>query len=416
MRQKVFFGWVVVAVAFGAVLLSAGVRSAPGVFLVPMLADSQSSFTRPVISAAIALGLVFFGIAAPVSGWLMDKFGPRRMMLVSMLLIATAMALSSRLSTEFELTWFWGALSGVATGITGGVLGATIANRWFHQRRSLVVGIFGAAGSAGQLIFVPTLNSLAVNIGWRNGALVLGLLALAMIVPILIFMRDSPSEIGIQPYGAIGGLESKTTKHIADKGIMRLVIRSPQFWLLAATFFVCGATSNGIIGTHFIAHTADHGIPLATASVMLSILGATNFAGSLASGWLCERYDPRKLLCIYYGFRGLSLLLLPVVTDSAIGLVLFSVMFGLDYIATVPPTIALCADTFGRKNVGTVYGWVFCAHQIGAASAAWLGGLARTFFGEYGSAFIVAGAIGLIAALLALMIRRSTTVSTLSFS
>ena len=222
-------------------------------------------------------------------------------------------------------------------------------------------------------------------------------------------MRDSPAEIGLQPYGAASGSAISTARPMADKGIMKRVFRAPQFWLLAGTFFICGATSNGIIGTHFIAHTADHGIPLNTASVMLSVLGAMNFVGSLASGWLTERYDPRKLLCIYYGFRGISLLLLPLVTENSLGLVFFSIMFGLDYIATVPPTTALCADTFGRKNVGTVYGWVFCAHQIGAASAAWMGGLARASFGDYGPAFFVAGAVGIMAALLALMIARSKT-------
>jgi MFS family permease len=336
----------------------------------------------------------------------MDKFGPRRMLLASLLLTATSMLLSSWMQEAWQLYAFWGVLSGIGTGIVGGVLGATIANRWFYERRGLVTGMFGAATSAGQLIFIRLLASLAQTWGWRNSAVFMAVMALLLVPLALLLMRDAPGDIGLKPLGAPEGTAVASGRPQADRGIMALAVLAPQFWLLAATFFVCGATSNGIIGTHFLAHAADHGIPVDIGANMLAVLGVMNFVGTLASGWLTDRYDPRKLLCVYYAFRGLSLLGLPYVTDSPAGLTFFSILFGLDYIATVPPTIALCADTFGRKNVGTVYGWVFCAHQVGAAVASWLGGYIRQNLGDYAMAFVITGITGLFAAALALMIRR----------
>jgi predicted MFS family arabinose efflux permease len=283
-------------------------------------------------------------------------------------------------------------------------LGPAVANRWFVARRGLVIGIFGASLSAGQLVFVPALMAVVLTVGWRWSSVALGLMALVAIIPVLIFLRDDPADMGLAPYGATTG--QGATRPTVDPNVMQRAVKAPEFWLLAATFFVCGATSNGLIGTHLIPHAADHGIPQATAAGMLALMGAMNFVGTIASGWLTDKYDPRKLLCIYYGFRGLSLFLLPYVS-GVFGLSVFAIMFGLDYIATVPPTTALVADTFGRRNVGTVYGWVFCSHQVGAALAAWLGGVTRDMFGDYLLAFLVAGAIAMIAAMLSLQIRHT---------
>lgn len=403
MKTKPFYGWVVVAVTVLAVLVGAGVRSAPGVFLRPMVMDT--GFNLPAISFAVSIGLVFYGLAAPLSGWLMDKFGPKRVTLAGLALLALSMMMSARLASLLELNLFWGALSGAATGMVGGVLGAAVANRWFFEKRGLVVGIFGASTSAGQLIFIPLLSVMVEQLGWRASAGIMGALALLAAIPVFLLMKDQPSDAGLRPYGAKASETISAARPKADAGVMSRAVRSGQFWLLAGTFFVCGATSNGIIGTHFMAHTADFSIPTATAAGMLSLLGVMNFAGTLVSGYLTDRYDPRKLLAVYYGFRGLSLLALPFLSD-VIGLSGFAILFGLDYIATVPPTTALVADTFGRKNVGTVYGWVFCAHQIGAAMAASLGGIVRQNFGAYAPAFFGAGVIAVIAALLSLRMER----------
>lgn len=401
--RRFFYGWVVVGVTALVLLLSAGVRSAPGVFLLPL--HTETGWSRSAISFAVSLGLVLFGLTGPLTGSLMDRFGPRWVTLAGLLLIAASMAASARMTEIWQLDLFWGALSGAGSGMVSSVLGASVASRWFVARRGLVVGVFGAATSAGQLVFVPLLMWLVVALGWRTSTLILAASALVLLPLVLALMRNDPSEVGARPYGAPDEPPAPAAAPAPAGGVMRLALRRPEFWLLATTFFVCGATSNGLIGTHLIPYAVDCGIPQVAAAGLLALMGTMNFIGTVASGWLTDRYDPRRLLCCYYGFRGLSLLLLPFVHSQA-GLAFFAVLFGLDYIATVPPTTALVADTFGRKNVGTVFGWVFCAHQIGAALSAWLGGVARDQLGSYALAFLVAGAIAVAAGLLALGIRR----------
>jgi predicted MFS family arabinose efflux permease len=292
----------------------------------------------------------------------------------------------------------------VGTGIVGSVLGATVASRWFIKQRGLVTGIFGGATSAGQLIFIPALVAWATGLGWREASWIMAGIALVVMVPIFLLMKDSPAEVGERPLGAAP--DGALARITADAGIMGQAVRSSTFWLLVGTFFICGATSNGLIGVHFIPYAVDCGISQGVASGMLALLGAMNFVGTIGSGWLTDRFDPRKLLCAYYVFRGLSLLLLPY-TATPEAMVPFAILFGLDYIATVPPTVALVADNFERQNVGTVYGWVFAAHQLGAAFAAWAGGGVRDALGEYNLAFFAAGALAIMGGMLSLGIRRT---------
>jgi sugar phosphate permease len=289
------------------------------------------------------------------------------------------------------------------------VLGTTIANRWFVARRGLVLGLFGAATSAGQLVFVPLLMWLIVKIGWRTSTLLLAGAALVVLVPVLLLMRDDPADLGLQPYGGAVPAASPARPVVAGRGeppIILRAVRVPEFWLLSGSFFICGASSNGLVGTHLIPHSIDHGIPQVTAASVVALMGGMNFVGTVASGWLTDRYDPRKLLLCYYGFRGLSLLLLPFLTTFQ-SLTIFAILFGLDYIATVPPTATLVADIFGRRHVGAVFGWVFCAHQFGAALAAYLGGWVRTALGDYTLAFMVAGALAMTAGVMALCVNRA---------
>ncbi len=401
--RKPFFGWITVAITASVLLLAAGVRSAPGVFVVPI--ERDLSWQRSVVSGAVAFGILVFGFTAPFSGRLMDRFGPRRVVLCGLLVIAASMASSALMTQLWQLNLLWGALSGIGTGLIGSVLGATVANRWFVEKRGLVTGVFGASTSAGQLIFVSALTSLSESYGWRNASWALAALPLLFLIPVALLLKDDPAAVGERPLGAPAGW-AQTQAAQVDIRVMQRALRSGTFWLLAGTFFVCGFTSNGLIGTHFIPYAIGCGISAGAAANTLALMGLFNFAGTLASGWLTDRIDPRKLLFVYYGLRGISLIALPVVTDPA-GLTAFAVLFGLDYIATVPPTIRLCADGFGRKNVGTVYGWVFCAHQVGAAVASWLGGVAYDTLGNYVLAFVVAGFVGIAAGCGALRIQRA---------
>ena len=415
---RLYYGWVVVAVVFLALLVSAGVRAAPAVLINPL--ETELGWSRAAISFAVSVGLLLYGLSGPIAGWLMDRFGPTRLTLVGLAVIGGSTLAGATMTELWQLNLFWGVLSGVGTGVVAPVLGATVANRWFVERRGLVLGVFGAAASAGQLVSVPALMWLVVVAGWREGTVLLAAAVLLILVPVLLFMRDDPTRLGLRPYGAPeSGAPSTTAEESpapepgtvaevpaeARGGVVSRALRTPEFWLLSGSFFICGASSNGIIGVHFVPHSIDHGIHDVTAASVLALMGAMNFVGTIASGWLTDRYDPRKLLAVYYSLRGLSLLLLPFVTEFA-GLAVFAVFFGLDYIATVPPTVALVADRFGRMNVGAVFGWVFFSHQVGAAMASYLGGVARDSLGDYTAAFLAAGILAILAALMASRITR----------
>lgn len=399
--ERLYYGWIVVGVTVVTLLVSAGIRAAPGVLIVPLELDME--WSRTLIATAVSIGLLLFGFAGPLAGWLVDRTGPRAVMLGGLALMVFSMVASALMRAPWQMLLFWGAVSGLATGLVGAVMGTAVANRWFYARRGLVLGIFGAATSAGQLVFLPAIVWMDGQIGWRGASFVLAAFAAALIPVVFLAMRDKPSDVDALPYGLTQ--PPPPAPRPDALAVMGLAVRTPAFWLLAATFFICGATSNGLVGTHLVPHAVDHGMTQATAAGALALMGMMNFVGTLGSGWLTDRYDPRRLLAIYYGFRGISLLFLPFVTDP-LGLALFAILFGLDYIATVPPTSALVADTFGRQNAGTVFGWVFCAHQIGAALAAWLGGVTRDLTGDYGLAFLAAGVLAITATALSLGIRR----------
>jgi MFS family permease len=400
-RRAIFYGWVVVAVTAVVVLVTAGVRSAPGAFILSM--TEEPGWSTASVSFAAAVGLVVFGLSGPLSGWLMGRIGVRSVVVLSLIVTSSALLATALVREIWQLTVFFGLVSGLGTGLVASVLGPTVATRWFVRDRGLVTGILGASTSTGQLIFFPLLTALAVTAGWRVGAVVLAGLAIALVVPVLLWVRNDPADVGARPLGVAEG----EIRHVPppDGGVMGRAVRTSDFWFLAGTFFVCGATSNGLVGQHFIPHAVDHGFTPVAASAALAVMGFFNFVGTIASGWLTDRYDPRRLLLIYYGFRGISLLFLPFIHDTmTIGA--FAILFGLDYIATVPPTVALVADRFGQHNVGIVYGWVFAAHMVGAAIAAWVAGIVRDSVGDYAYAFVAAGWIAIIAGFAALAIRR----------
>ena len=402
-RPRIFYGWVIVPVAFAVILLGAGTRAAPGALLLGIRADTGWSTAE--ISLAGAAGLLLLGLGGPVSGFLIDRLGVRRLTVAALLLTAVGLAASSLATTVWQLVLFFGLVSGFGAGLVASSLGPVVANRWFARRRGLIVGLFGGAASAGQLIFFPVLTAISGGDGWRLAVVVVAALLVLVAIPAAVLLRNSPADVGARPLGDEGTTPVVAPR--AEPGIMRRAIRTPEFWLLSGTFFVCGATSNGVVGQHFIAHAVDHGFTAGVAAEALAVMGLFNFIGTIASGWLTDRFDPRRLLLIYYGFRGLSLLYLPAIHNS-LDIAGFAVLFGLDYIATVPPTVALVADTFGRRNVGIVYGWVYFSHMLGAALAAEVAGLVRDAFGDYTIAIIAGGWLAVAAGVAALVIRRPT--------
>jgi MFS family permease len=400
--QRFIYGWLILAVSFAVILIGAGTRSAPGALLLGI--EGDTGWSKAQISLAGAAGLLLLGLGGPASGFLIDRFGVRRLTVAALLLTASGMALSALASEVWQLVLFFGLISGFGAGLVASVLGPVVANRWFAKGRGLVVGLFGAAASAGQLVFFPVLTSISGSDGWRVAVLVLAGALVAVAIPAALLLRESPAEVGERARGEDPSLPPAATLR-ADPGIMRRAVRTPEFWLLAGTFFVCGATSNGVVGTHFIAHAVDHGFTPTIAAEALALMGLFNFVGTIASGWLSDKFDPRRLLLVYYGFRGISLLWLPAIHDQ-MDVVAFSVLFGLDYIATVPPTVMLTAEVFGRRNVGIVYGWIYAAHMLGAAILAEVAGVIRDTAGDYAIAYIAAGWMAIGAGVVALALRR----------
>jgi MFS family permease len=405
-----YYGWFVVSLCFLTTLTSAGVRSSPSVLIHPL--EAEFGWSRTLIASAISMNLLLFGVASPISGWLIDRYGPRKVMLGSLILLIVGVSGTVAMTEFWQFFLVWGIIVGLGAGGVGSVLTASVGNRWFVARRGLALGILGSASSTGQIIFLPLFMAMITYAGWRLGSMALIIVAIVLLPLIYLFMRDDPSEVGLEPYGAGQPGAAISTSATSLRGMpaknatitARDVVSHPTFWLLAGSFFVCGGTANGLIGTHLIPHEIEMGIPQIAAASLLGLMGALNMVGTIFSGWMIDRVQPQKWLALVYALRGLSLLLLPFV-QGYFGLVIFAVIYGLDWFATVPPSMALTADTFGKQNVGKVYGWIFMSHQIGAAIMASAAGVLRTSLGDYQFAFLSGGVIAMIAAGLALQIK-----------
>ncbi len=399
--SRLHYAWVVTAVTFVALLVAASVRAAPGVIILPL--QSEFGWDRASISLAVSISLITFGLGGPLGGTIVDRFGPRRALLAGLAAIAVGLFPLLSLRALWQLYLLWGILIGVGTGIASNVTGATVAHRWFRTQRGVVIGLFGAATSAGQLIFVPSMMALTVSEGWRSGIALLLIASVVVLVPVLVLMRDRPADVGARAYGEGAVLSAEERAADARGTPLAVALRSRDFWLLAGSFFICGYTSNGLVGTHLIPHAIEHGFTEVTAATAVGVMGAMNIVGTLASGWFSDRYDNRKLLAAYYGFRAISLAALPFIIEAR-WLYIFAVVYGLDWIATVPPTANLTATIFGRASLGQLYGWIFFSHMIGAAIAAYAGGYAREALGDYHLMFLSAAVMGFIAVSLALRI------------
>jgi MFS family permease len=379
--------------------------------------ELEFGWGRAAISSAISINLLLFGVAGPLGGWFLDRFGPRCVMIISLAVLATALGATTLMREFLQFALLWGLVVGLAAGGVGSVLSATVVNRWFTARRGLALGILNSASSTGQLIFLPLSMALVASLGWRFGVLAVAAAALGLVPLVFLWMRDDPADLGLAAYGARQGSAGPAAPAAAASSApeapltLLAMLSAPNFWFLAGSFFVCGGTSMGLIGTHLIPHTIDRGISQVTAAATIGIMGGLNFVGSILSGWVIDRVESRKWLSLVYALRGASLFILPGVT-SAPGLLAFAVIYGLDWFATVAPTIALTADTFGTRSVARVYGWIFLFHQIGAALMASGAGFLRVWFGSYQFAFLIGGVLALIASGLALRIRpRSSNVA-----
>ena len=408
-QRKLHYAWIVAGVTFLTLLVAAGLRATPGVLIVPL--EAEFGWSRATISFAIGLNIFLYGLIGPFAAAVMDRFGLRRTMLAALACITAGVALTPLMTRPWQLVVLWGMVVGTGSGATALVLGATVVARWFAARRGLVIGILTASTATGQLIFLPALASLAENYGWRMVSMAVAAVALALLPVVALLMRDRPRDIGLAPYGAADDVRpvAPVRGNPATTALLALRdgLRSRDFWLLAGSFFICGASTNGLIGTHLIPACLDHGIPQVTSASLLAAMGLFDLVGTTLSGWLSDRWSNRGLLAWYYGLRGLSLVYLPFALDlSFYGLSLFAVFYGLDWIATVPPTIRLAAKAFGTERGPIMFGWIAAAHQLGAALAAFVAGALRMTLGSYVEAFMLSGLLCLVAALMVLFIGR----------
>lgn len=410
-RRRIHPAWWVAAVAFLALLAAAGFRAAPGALMVPL--NEEFGWSTTVMSLAVSINLLLYGLTAPFAAALMDRFGVRQVVAAALTLVALGAGGSILMTASWQLLLFWGLLIGLGTGSMALVFAATIANRWFVRRRGLVMGILTAGSATGQLIFLPPVAALAESSGWRTASLLVAAVALAAVPVVLFVLRDHPEDRGALPLGADPATYTPPVRATGNAAVralegLRFASKKPSFWALVFAFAICGATTNGLIGIHFIPSAHDHGMATTTAAGLLAVVGIFDIAGTIASGWLTDRFDPRILLVTYYAFRGVGLVLLPWLLSDVVhpSMVLFIVIYGLDWVATVPPTAVLCREIFGDRGT-IVFGWVFAAHQIGAAGAALGAGVIRDTFGTYTYAWWGGAALCAIAALLSLVVRRA---------
>ncbi len=412
-QPKFHYAWIVAGVTFVTLLAAAGARATPGVIILPF--GNEFQWSRAKVSSVISINIFLYGLVGPFAAALYQRFGLRRTMVAAMLLVSTGYGGSTFVTAYWQFVLLWGVVVGVGSGMAATVLGAAVANRWFTERRGLVMGVLTASTATGQLVFLPALARAVTAEGWRAAPLIVAAATLAVVPGIWLLMRDDPRDVGQRPYGETGAVEpaAKAPAHPGNPAARAVAVlveaaRVRDFWLLAGSFFVCGASTNGLVGTHLVAASFDCGIPEVRAASLLALMGLFDLVGTTASGWLSDRYNCRYLLFGYYGLRGLSLMFLPqALLGPAAGLGVFAVFYGLDWIATVPPTVRLTGTVFGRERASIVFGWIGAAHQVGAAFAAFAAGAIRTQAGSYAPAFIGAGALCVMAALAVLPIART---------
>nr|WP_104531317.1 MFS transporter [Streptomyces sparsogenes] len=408
-QPRIHRAWWVAAVTFVTIVGAAGFASLPGLLIDPL--HEEFGWSRGLIGFAVSVNLALYGLTAPFAAALMDRFGIRKVVACALTVIAAGAALTVFMTAAWQLILCWGVLVGIGSGSMALAFAATVTNRWFVQRRGLVTGILTAGGASGQLVFLPALSWIVEHHHWRPAAVTVAVAAFAVVPFVWLLLRDHPADVGLAAYGAEGPPTPKPAprRGAARRAITALVsaARTGPFWLLAGTFAICGASTNGLVKTHFVPAAHDHHMPVTVAASLLAVIGIFDIVGTVASGWLTDRFDARRLLAVYYALRGLSLMFLPLLLADSVRppMIFFIVFYGLDWVATVPPTIALCREHYGEDSA-IVFGWVLASHQVGAGLVAFVGGVVRDAFGSYDMVWYGAGALCAMAALMALVIRR----------
>ncbi|WP_327355382.1 MFS transporter [Streptomyces sp. NBC_01304] len=408
---RIHRAWYVAAVTFVTILGAAAFRALPGLLIDPL--HQEFHWSRGTIGFAVSVNLALYGLTAPFAAALMDRFGIRRVVALALTVIAIGTGLTLWMTAAWQLILYWGVLVGLGSGSMALAFAATVTNRWFTEKRGLVTGILTAAGASGQLVFLPLLSWMVTEHGWHPAAITVALTALAVVPFVWLLLRDHPADVGLAPYGAEEFVPKPPPAVGAARRTVKVLFsaaRTGPFWLLAGTFAICGASTNGLIQTHFVPAAHDHGMPMQAAASLLAVIGVADVAGTIFSGWLTDRFDSRRLLAAYYSLRGISLLFLPMLLVQGAGdvrppMIFFIVFYGLDWVATVPPTLALCREHYGEDSA-IVFGWVLASHQVGAAIVAFLGGVARDNFGSYDVVWYTSGALCAAAALMAVVIRK----------
>ncbi|MFE7513557.1 MFS transporter [Streptomyces sp. NPDC057540] len=403
---RVHRAWFVAAVTFVTIIGAAAFASLPGLLIEPL--HGEFDWSRGTIGFAVSVNLALYGLTAPFAAALMDRFGIRKVVAVALTIISAGSLLTVWMTAAWQLVLYWGVLVGLGSGSMALAFAATVTNRWFVARRGLVTGILTAAGASGQLIFLPLLSWLVEHHGWRPAAVTVSLAALAVVPFVWLLLRDHPADVRLAPYGGEYADKPAPVTGAARRAVTVLLkaARTGPFWLLAGSFAICGASTNGLVKTHFVPAAHDHGMPVTAAAGLLAVIGVFDVVGTIASGWFTDRFSPRRLLAVYYALRGVSLLFLPMLLAPSVHppMLFFIVFYGLDWVATVPPTIALCREHYGEDSA-IVFGWVLASHQVGAAAVAFAGGVARDVFGTYDVVWYASGALCAAAALMALVIR-----------
>ena len=409
MKFRFHYAYIVAAVAFFLLIASAGVRSSPTMLIQAL--EHEFGWSPATISAAIAINIALFGLMGPFAAGIFERFGIRRTVAGALVLLAVAAAASSLMSQAWQFFLLWGVMVGIGTGSIGLVVGATIVNRWFETNRGTVMGVLTASNATGQLVFLPLFGYLVSGPGWRFEVLFIAGVCLALVPVTLLVLREHPSDMQLPMFGATVVVEPQPSLVNPITNAMSALgegIKRKDFWLLAGSFFICGASTNGLIGTHLVPACGDHGIPEVSAAGLLAAMGVFDLIGTTASGWLSDRFSSRWLLFWYYGLRGLSLMFLPSAFGIAtLGLPIFAVFYGLDWIATVPPTLKLATDAFGRGRAAIMFGWILAGHQLGSGLTAFLAGLIRTITLSYDAAFISSGILCMVASVMVLFIHES---------
>jgi sugar phosphate permease len=410
-QRRVHPGWIAVAVTFVTLMATAGFRSAPSVLIIPL--QDAFGWSRSDISLAIAINVLLFGLISPFAAALMEKFGMRRVVMSALTTVSLGALLTIFIQAPWQLIATWGVIVGTGTGSMALVFAATVANRWFVAKRGLVTGVLTAASATGQLIFLPGLSHLAHTYSWKSVSITVSSFAMLVVPFVYFFLRERPADMGLLPYGAPLDWQPPAKSELSAGTLaidtLKQSSKRKDFWYLFGSFFVCGLSTSGLIGTHFIPAAHDHGMMDTLAASLLALVGIFDVVGTLFSGWLTDRYDPRKLLFFYYGLRGLSLFLLPSILFSSIhpSTMVFVIFYGLDWVATVPPTIMLCRAVLGPQRASVVYGWVFAGHQIGGATAAFGAAVLRVKLGDYAAAFYISGAMCIITSYFVLQIAKN---------